>query len=93
MKIKAVVRPRVRHADEPQGEALIRKDPLHAGKTQMLVSSARQNGFVMMKDQDALHSLFDAVSGLPSYELLLSPDRQSNCRALRNLLHDLSERN
>lgn len=93
MKIKAVVRPRVRRSDEPQGEALIRKDPLHAGKTQMLVSSARQNGFVMMKDQDALHSLFDAVSGLPSYELLLSPDRQSNCRALRNLLHDLSEKN
>lgn len=90
MRIKAIVRPRVRKADEPVGEALIRKDPLHSGKTQMLVSSARQNGFVMMRDQDALHSLFDAVSGLPSYELLLSPDRQSNCRALRELICSLS---
>jgi len=92
MKIKAIVHPRVLQNDGPGREALIRKDPLHIGKTQMLVSSARQNGFVMMNDPDALHYLFGAVSSLPSYEMLLSPDRQSNCRALRDLLGVLSER-
>ena len=92
MKIKAIVYPRVLQNVGSEKEAQIRKDPLHLGKTQMLVSSARQNGFVMMKDTDALHYLFGAVSGLPSYEMILSPDRQSNCRALRDLLCVLSER-
>ena len=90
MKIKAIVHPRVLPADEPEKAALIRKDPLQTGKTEMLISSVRQNGFFMMRDQDTLHSLFGAVSSLPSYELILSPDRQSNCRALRELLGTLS---
>ena len=92
MRIKAIVRPRVLHTDEPEREALIRKDPLHVGRTQLLISSANQNGLGMMRDQDALHSMFGAVSSLPTYELLLSPNRQSNCRALRNLISTLSEK-
>lgn len=92
MKIRAVVFPHILPDGSPEREAVIRKDPRHTAKTQMLVSSARNNGFGVLQDQDALHSLFGAVSGLPSYELLLSPDRQSNCRAVRSLLHDLSER-
>lgn len=92
MKIKAVVYPRLLHTDRPGREALIRKDPLHVGKTQMVISSANQNGFDMLKDQDALHCLFGAVSDLPSYEMLLSQDRQSNCRALRDLICSLSKR-
>ena len=91
MNIKAIVHPRVLPGGGPEGGAIIRKDPNHTAKTQLLVSSARQNGFVMMRDQDALHYLFGAVSGLPSYELILSQDRQSNCRALRDLLGVLSE--
>jgi|GEM_PF-2562270 len=91
MIIKAVVYPRVLPADDHEQEALVRKDPLHAGKTQMIISTARQNGFGMMWDQQSRHHMFDAVSGLPSYELILSQDRQSNCRALRHLLDDLRQ--
>jgi hypothetical protein len=89
MKIKAIVHPRILPPGEA-GEARIRKDPLQAGKTQMLLSSVRQNGFDLMKDPSVLHTLSAAVSALPSYELLLSPDRQSNCRALRDLICSLS---
>ena len=92
MKIKAIVHPRVLPAGESERTALIRKDPRQTAKTQLLISSARQNGFCMMKDQDSLHSLFGAVSSLPSYELLLSLKRQSNCRVLRELLCTLSDR-
>jgi hypothetical protein len=90
MKIKAVVHPRILHTDEAEREALIRKDPLHVGKTQMLITSVRQNGLDLMNDPSVFHYLSGAVSALPSYELLLSPDRQSNCRALRDLICSLS---
>ena len=90
MKIKAIVHPRVLPEGELKRVAQIRKDPHQTAKTELLISSARQNGFRMMKDQDSLHSLFSAVRDLPAYELLLSPDRQSNCLALRELLSTLS---
>ena len=91
MKIKAVVHPRIPQPGEAEQEARIRKDPLYVGKTQMLISSVRQNGFALMKDQTVFQYLFGAVSDLPSYELLLSPVLQSNCHALRELLYTLSE--
>ncbi len=92
MKIKAVVHPLVQQDARPGTEALIRKDPLHIGATRMLLSSARQNGYDAMKNQEALRCLVDTVSSLPSYELLLSPDRQSNCCALRELICAISEK-
>ena len=91
MKIRAIVYPHVISPNESE-EALIRKDPLHKAKTQLLVSSARQNGFGMMWEQDDRHWIFDAVRDLPSFELLLSPDRQSNCRTLREFILDLSKK-
>lgn len=91
MKIRAIVYPRVPSGAEAGRNAMIRRDPLRTGRTQLLVSSACQNGLGVMENQAALHALFGAVSGLPSYELLLSPDRKSNCRALRELINTLSE--
>mgnify|MGYP002622359572 CR=1 FL=1 len=89
MKIKAIVHPRVLPPGGPREAVQIRKDPRQTAKRELLISSARQNGFLMMRDQDSLHALFGSVSSLPSYELLLSPDRQSNCHALRELLGTL----
>ncbi len=91
MIIKAIVHPRILSAGGSEREALIREDPLHTGRTQLLVSSAGQNGLGMMRDQDDLHWMFGAVSRFPTYELLLSSDRQSNCRALRELIGSLAE--
>ncbi len=91
MKIRAIVHPRVPAAGEAGQAGQVRRDPRQVARTQMLISSAQQNGFGMLQEPEVLHRLFSAVSGLPSYVLTLSPDRAANCRALRGLLEKLKE--
>lgn len=91
MKLGAILRPRV-PAQGEEGRAVICPDPMKSGKMQLAISTARQNGYELIKNDPAfLEQIMDAVKELPAYEFRLSRDRGENTRVLTEWIQTLQK--
>ncbi len=85
LEICALVCPRVIKGEEVKVPR-VTLDEHKAGKMQMAVSSARQNGENQIKGSNFVYQVFDCVKEIPSYELILSKDTKKNAEALKKLI-------
>lgn len=89
MKLRAVLCPRIPQEDTSPA---ILPDPVKTGKMQMAVSTARQNGYGLLKKDPAfLNQIMQAVKDLPCYELRLSRERGENTGMLKEWIQTLQK--
>ena len=90
MKIKALIRPQVpKNKCQLELAPRITQDYMQDGKMQMAISTARQNGYELLKKSDFVYQIMNCVKDLPSYELLLSANLQENTMVLRNFINNI----
>lgn len=89
MNLQAIIRPSIPLLNSETEPAIV-PDPMKSGKMQLAISTARQNGYELLKKDPAfLNQVMAALKDLPSYEFRLSRDRTKNAQILKAFIENL----
>lgn len=89
MELRAIIRPSI-PAPDSHHKPQILPDPMESGKMQLAVSTARQNGYDLLKKEPGfLNQIMAALRELPCYEFRLSRDPRENTQLLKAFIEKL----